>query len=141
MVTRVAECALCSGTAQASSIVHLDLQGSEYDIPICAAHEGVARALFAPALDKKDFPKLALWSSGGESSVRKLSEKKPKATVSKKRSVGRPPKAQTAVKAARKSSKLNLSEVRDWAWNKGYEVGERGRIPADIIEAFQQTKK
>jgi hypothetical protein len=35
-----------------------------------------------------------------------------------------------------KSSPEQLAAVRDWARKKGYEVSDRGRIKAEIVEAF-----
>ncbi|MGU3500881.1 histone-like nucleoid-structuring protein Lsr2 [Mycobacterium sp. C31M] len=35
------------------------------------------------------------------------------------------------------SSKEQLSAVREWARKKGYEVSDRGRIKAEIVEAFE----
>lgn len=31
----------------------------------------------------------------------------------------------------------NPREVRDWARSNGYEVSDRGRVPADVIAAFE----
>ena len=35
------------------------------------------------------------------------------------------------------SSKEQLATIRAWARKKGYEVSDRGRIKADIVEAFE----
>lgn len=35
-----------------------------------------------------------------------------------------------------KASKEHLTAVREWARKKGYEVSDRGRIKAEIIDAF-----
>lgn len=35
------------------------------------------------------------------------------------------------------SSKEQLSAIREWARKNGHEVSERGRIKAEVIEAFQ----
>jgi hypothetical protein len=35
------------------------------------------------------------------------------------------------------ASKEQLAAIRDWARKNGYEVAERGRIKADIMEAFE----
>lgn len=35
-----------------------------------------------------------------------------------------------------RSSGANASEVRDWARANGYQVSERGRVPADIKTAY-----
>jgi hypothetical protein len=35
------------------------------------------------------------------------------------------------------SSGPNPKQVRDWARSNGYEVSDRGRVPADVITAFE----
>lgn len=35
-----------------------------------------------------------------------------------------------------KSSPEHLATIRTWARKKGYEVSDRGRIPAGVVEAF-----
>ncbi|MBM7791345.1 histone-like nucleoid-structuring protein Lsr2 [Tenggerimyces flavus] len=47
---------------------------------------------------------------------------------------GRAPKA-----AARSggSRKPETADIRAWAKGQGYDVSDRGRIPADVIEAYQ----
>jgi hypothetical protein len=32
-----------------------------------------------------------------------------------------------------------LSQVRQWATENGYEVSSRGRIPANIVEAYEEA--
>ncbi|HMB07964.1 MAG TPA: histone-like nucleoid-structuring protein Lsr2 [Isosphaeraceae bacterium] len=27
--------------------------------------------------------------------------------------------------------------MRQWAWNQGYQVSDRGRIPTDVVAAYQ----
>ena len=44
--------------------------------------------------------------------------------------------AKTA-KADGPASKEHLAAIREWARKKGYEVSDRGRIKAEIVEAFQ----
>jgi hypothetical protein len=34
---------------------------------------------------------------------------------------------------------VSLSEVRAWAKSNGYDISDRGRIPAAVMEAFQAT--
>lgn len=45
------------------------------------------------------------------------------------------------VKAASnsKSSPEQLSAIRDWARKEGYEISDRGRIRAEIVEAFNDA--
>ncbi len=37
------------------------------------------------------------------------------------------------------ASSVNTSEVRAWAKEHGYEVSERGRIPANIVAEFEKA--
>lgn len=39
--------------------------------------------------------------------------------------------------AAKSASTHSAREIRDWARSNGYDVPDRGRIPADIREAFE----
>jgi hypothetical protein len=41
-----------------------------------------------------------------------------------------------AASSGGKASKEHLTAVREWARKKGYEVSDRGRIKAEIIDAF-----
>ena len=45
------------------------------------------------------------------------------------------PKASAATNG--KSSPEHLAAIREWARKKGYEVSNRGRIKAEIVEAFE----
>lgn len=45
-------------------------------------------------------------------------------------------KAKPARKAAAKSSAGDTKAIREWARENGHEVSDRGRIPADIVEAY-----
>ncbi|MFT4041874.1 MAG: Lsr2 family protein [Gordonia sp. (in: high G+C Gram-positive bacteria)] len=48
--------------------------------------------------------------------------------------VGKP---RAATKAPAKSSTGNTSDIREWAAAEGYEVAPRGRLPKDVVEAYQ----
>lgn len=50
---------------------------------------------------------------------------------------GRGSKAAAAPAADRDQNKA----IRSWARKQGYEISDRGRIPADVVEAFHQRKK
>ncbi len=41
--------------------------------------------------------------------------------------------------ASPKASRSDLAEIREWARSKGYEVSDRGRIRADIVEAYDKA--
>jgi len=36
----------------------------------------------------------------------------------------------------RPASRSDLGEIRAWAQQHGYKVGDRGRIPSDVLEAY-----
>lgn len=42
-------------------------------------------------------------------------------------------------RAARDGGGAKTQEIRAWAKSKGYEVSERGRIPASIVEEFEKA--
>jgi hypothetical protein len=55
------------------------------------------------------------------------------------RSNGRIPGRSTTAAPARTDREQNQT-IREWATKNGYEVSERGRIPASIVEAFHSKR-
>ncbi|MFT3887883.1 MAG: Lsr2 family protein [Arachnia sp.] len=55
--------------------------------------------------------------------------------IAKAEKVGR--KRPAARKAATRGAKAGLTEIREWARANGYEVSDRGRIPANVMEAYE----
>lgn len=51
----------------------------------------------------------------------------------------KPRKGQTTTATA--NVRQNRSQLRQWAIAKGYEVAERGRIPADVLAAYEAAHK
>lgn len=47
-------------------------------------------------------------------------------------------RGRTALRVAGGSGNQNTAEIRVWAKEQGYAVNDRGRIPADIREAFEK---
>lgn len=45
-------------------------------------------------------------------------------------------KEKTARKSTSKATSGETKAIRDWARDNGYEVSDRGRIPADIMDAY-----
>ena len=37
--------------------------------------------------------------------------------------------------------KRDTAKIRDWAQNNGYQLGDRGRIPLEIVEAYEAAEK
>ncbi|OFL66379.1 MULTISPECIES: histone-like nucleoid-structuring protein Lsr2 [unclassified Brevibacterium] len=42
-------------------------------------------------------------------------------------------------RAGKKAGRSDLTEIRDWARSHGYDVSDRGRIRAEIIEAYDKA--
>lgn len=45
-------------------------------------------------------------------------------------------KAKAARKTTGKTSPADTKAIREWARDNGYDVSDRGRIPADVMEAY-----
>lgn len=45
--------------------------------------------------------------------------------------------ASAAARKRRRSGQQDYSAIRDWAKKNGYEVSERGRVPASVLEAYE----
>lgn len=60
------------------------------------------------------------------------------------RRVGRPGSGRRSGRRGSGSSAnsggANLREVRDWARSNGYQVSDRGRVSADIMDAFNSSR-
>lgn len=37
--------------------------------------------------------------------------------------------------------KRDTAKIREWAQNNGYQLGDRGRIPLEIVEAYEASEK
>ena len=101
---------LDGGTADET--VTFGLDGVTYEIDLTADNAAKLRDAFAS------------WVAHG----RKVSGR------SSSRSAGRP--ASTTTRAARSGQ---AQEIREWAKANGYEVSERGRIPAEVKKAYEDA--
>jgi len=53
----------------------------------------------------------------------------------------RPAKKSTRARKARRTRKsLDVTTIREWARANGYSVGDRGRIPASIADAYKASR-
>ena len=43
----------------------------------------------------------------------------------------------TARRARRSAPAVHTAKVREWARDKGYDIKDRGRVPADLVAKFQ----
>jgi len=87
--------------------VHFSLDGSAYEIDLTAAHAAELRAALAP------------YTSAGRRTQRSGG--------------GRP----VAAASKRPNRNPETASIRAWAGENGYKLSERGRIPADVIEAYR----
>ena len=55
------------------------------------------------------------------------------------RKVGRAPRGKAKAGARTATDKQQTGAIREWAKNNGYNVSSRGRIQADIIEAYNKA--
>jgi hypothetical protein len=92
-----------------------DLDGSEADETVSFALDGTSYEI---DLNEKNAAKLRDALSGYIGHARRVS------TTRKRKS-----SASTSGPSAR--------ELRDWARSNGYEVSDRGRVPAEVREAFE----
>ncbi|MBS1906990.1 MAG: Lsr2 family protein [Actinobacteria bacterium] len=87
--------------------IHFSLDGSAYEIDLTGAHAAELRAALAPYVSAARRTQRA---GGG----------------------GRPVAA-----GKRPNRNPETSSIRSWAGENGYKLSERGRIPADVIEAYR----
>jgi hypothetical protein len=92
-----------------------DLDGSEADETVSFALDGTSYEI---DLNEKNAAKLRDALSGYIGHARKVS------TTRKRR-------------GSVTSSGPSARELRDWARSNGYEVSDRGRVPAEVREAFE----
>ena len=50
---------------------------------------------------------------------------------------GRRPRAATTSRSSNPKVELDTKAVREWAGKNGFQVSERGRIPGNVLEAYQ----
>lgn len=58
---------------------------------------------------------------------------------SARRTGGRAKRGTSPVGATPAANREHTKAIRDWARQNGYEMSDRGRIPATVIEAFEQA--
>ncbi len=87
---------------------------AQYDLDVCQLH---LDELTAPARR-----------------VRQARRSRPTAT-SKRRPAKK--STRTRKRASRGRTAIDTAAVREWARSEGYEIGDRGRIPASIVDAFK----
>ncbi|BCI82043.1 MULTISPECIES: histone-like nucleoid-structuring protein Lsr2 [Mycobacteriaceae] len=101
--------------------INFSVRGVDYQIDLSAANVAKFEKALAPYLDA------ATRVGGRRARTQKVAEPTSRAA-----------KSGTARRRGKKaaSSKEQLAAIREWAQENGYDVAARGRIKADIVEAY-----
>ncbi|MCX8561480.1 Lsr2 family protein [Mycolicibacterium mucogenicum] len=100
--------------------INFSVRGVDYQIDLSAANVAKFEKALAPYLDA------ATRVGGRRTRTQKVAEPSTRSAKSGARGRGK--------KAA--SAKEQLAAIREWAQDNGYDVAARGRIKADIVEAY-----
>lgn len=76
-----------------------------------------------------------------EKNAKKLRDSVALYVASARRTGGRRGAARTAGRAPSTATSTDTASVRTWAKSKGYEVSDRGRISADILDAYKKANR
>ncbi|MET8427698.1 Lsr2 family protein [Nocardia sp. NPDC004860] len=98
--------------SRADQTVYFSIDGSDFEIDLSNENAGRLRETLQPWTDKA-------------------------------RKVGRSKRTNKAPAAGRNQPTVDREEstaIRQWARAQGYQVSTRGRIPAEIVDAYQRSK-
>jgi hypothetical protein len=62
------------------------------------------------------------------------------AYVASARTAGRVPRQSGFSRSVASTGSGNAAVIREWALSQGYEVSARGRIPGDVVAAFEASR-
>lgn len=102
----------------AASTVQFGLDGKNYSIDLSRKHAAELRRALAPYVEHSR-------RTGGRKTPPKVTQK--------------PKPPQQAPDATVTS--VDTKTIRKWARNKGWQVSDRGRIPADILKAYHKSHR
>lgn len=111
-----------------------DLDGSEAEESVSFGLDGVSYEI---DLSAKNAQKLRNAFEGYVDSARRVGGR---AARGRGRSAGRASSGSGRGSKAAASGKADTAEIRAWAKEQGYEVSDRGRIPGDVVEAYQNAR-
>src|SRR3954451_18450052 len=107
-------CDMHDGEVEGTETIAFGLDGSSYEIDVCADHAAALRDAAAPFVGADRRPGRANAVAAGRRTGRS----------------GRTPGA------TRAGERNNVAEIRDWARKNGHQVSERGRIAAGVLQAY-----
>jgi Lsr2 len=64
-----------------------------------------------------------------------------KSYIEHSRKVGGPGRRTAAGRGGRRASTVNTGAVRTWARENGYDIKDRGRVPADLVAKYEQASR
>jgi len=108
--------------SQAEESVSFSLDGVSYEIDLSGKNAQKLRNAFGPYVD-------AARRVGGRAARGRGRTARPSGSGS------------GGASGSRGGNKAETAEIRAWAKSEGYDVSSRGRIPSDIIEAYQKAKR
>jgi hypothetical protein len=108
------------GESEADETVEYGIDGVTYEIDLTKENAEALREIFAPYV-------AAARRSGGRA----------RSTGSRGRSSG----SGGAVSKTAGRSREALKSIRDWARSSGWTVSDRGRLPSNVVEAYEAAHK
>jgi hypothetical protein len=97
--------------------IEIGFRGVAYQLDLSKANVAKLEKALAPYIE-------AATTAAADGDSPRPAKKTPRSRTANKRTRRRPAKAQ-------------LSDIRAWAIENGYSVSSRGRIPADVVAAFE----
>jgi hypothetical protein len=108
-------CDLHEGDVEGEETVTFGLDGSSYEIDVCAEHAAELRDAFASYVGAA---RRAGRSGGG---------------------AARPRAARGTRSGGGGADRERVQEIREWARKNGHQVSERGRLSAAVVEAYEKA--
>ena len=108
-------CDLHDNEVEGSEAITFALDGSSYEIDVCAQHAAELRDAFARYVG-------AARRAGRSSSSRSSSRRRSRSS-------------------SRRGGDDRVGQIREWARNNGHKVSERGRLSASLVEAYEAANR
>jgi Lsr2 len=104
----------------ADRTVHFTWDGNNYEIELSKKNAAAFEKLMKPYVD------VARKARGGSSRQRAASQRSTAQRGSSQRG-----------QSSRRGNRRDLSAIREWATQNGYEISARGRIASSVVEAYE----
>lgn len=132
----VTVCDLHEDVVEATAHVRLGIGSDERDLDLCAEHLEQLQQSLSPFLSSGDGSAAA----GGRQSTRAQRGSARGRRKSTEGAAGRRPRGRSSRRRSTSGASLAHSEaVRQWAREQGFDVRDRGRLSAEVVERYQQA--